>query len=73
MVSLSIVAVHGVNPTSSEHHAETTESEGSKIWLRDFVPEEVLTARVILFRYNANVAFETSSAGVLEQAHNLLG
>jgi len=42
------------------------------MWLKDFLPQEVPTARVMLFGYNANVAFETSTAGVLEQAHNLL-
>lgn len=44
----------------------------NKLWLRDFLPEKLSTARVLLFGYNANVTFETSTAGVLEQALNLL-
>jgi len=42
------------------------------LWLRDFLPEKLPNARILLFGYNANVAFETSTAGVREQAMNLL-
>jgi hypothetical protein len=40
--------------------------------LKDFLPKKLPTARILLFGYNANVAFETSTAGVREQAENLL-
>jgi hypothetical protein len=42
------------------------------MWLRDFLPKKLPTARILLFGYNANVAFQTSTAGVREQAENLL-
>lgn len=44
------------------------------MWLRDFLPqqESLAKARVLLFGYNANVAFNTSEAGVTQQASNLL-
>jgi hypothetical protein len=45
---------------------------GDKLWLRDFLPSQLPGARVLLFGYNSNVAFETSIAGVREQAVNLL-
>ena len=64
--------MHGLNPTNREFHAEATWSKGDKLWLRDFLPEKLPKARVLLFGYNSNVAFETSSAGVREQAENLL-
>ncbi|RDW58022.1 hypothetical protein BP6252_13433 [Coleophoma cylindrospora] len=74
--NIDIVAVHGLNPTNSESHAEQTwTSHGSgKLWLRDFLPQQpaLAKARVLLFGYNANVAFNTSTAGVSEQASNLL-
>ena len=42
------------------------------MWLRDFLPQKFPTARIFLFGYNSNVAFGTSTAGVNEQANNLL-
>lgn len=38
----------------------------------DFLPHQLPNARILLFGYNSNVAFETSSDGVCEQAFNLL-
>ncbi|KAL9114581.1 MAG: hypothetical protein Q9187_007434, partial [Circinaria calcarea] len=67
-----IIAVHGLNPTNTEFHAEATWTVKDKLWLRDFLPLQLPSARVLLFGYNANVAFETSVAGVREQAINLL-
>jgi hypothetical protein len=40
--------------------------------LKDFLPSQLPNARILLFGYNSNVAFETSIAGVREQAVNLL-
>jgi triacylglycerol esterase/lipase EstA (alpha/beta hydrolase family) len=69
---ISIVAVHGLNPTNKEFHAEHTWTAGDKLWLRDFLPSKLPQAHVLLFGYNSSVAFETSIAGVREQAANLL-
>ncbi|SLM40430.1 hypothetical protein A1O9_11900 [Lasallia pustulata] len=69
---VDIIAVHGLNPTNAEFHAEATWTVEDKLWLRDFLPPQLPSARVLLFGYNANVAFETSIAGVREQAINLL-
>jgi hypothetical protein len=68
----SIIAVHGLNPTNTEHHAEAAWTSQGKLWLRDFLPSSLPHARVLLFGYNANIAFETAAAGVREQAVNLL-
>jgi hypothetical protein len=68
-----IVAVHGLNPTNTGSHAEMTwTAHNQNMWLKDFLPKKLPTARILLFGYNANVAFETSTAGVREQAENLL-
>ncbi|KIW67282.1 hypothetical protein PV04_06547 [Phialophora macrospora] len=54
-------------------HAEATWTAGNgKMWLSDFLPKRLPDARILLFGYNSNVAVETSSAGVDEQAVNLL-
>lgn len=42
------------------------------MWLKDFLPLKLKTARVLLFGYNSNVAFKTSTSGVREHAINLL-
>jgi hypothetical protein len=71
-ISKSLVAVHGLNPTNIEFHAAATWTTQDKLWLRDFLPARQPTVRVLLFGYNSNVAFESSSAGVIEQSENLL-
>lgn len=42
------------------------------MWLKDFLPQKLKTARVLLFGYNANVAFQTSTSGISDHAVNLL-
>ncbi|KAK4896822.1 hypothetical protein LTR27_005419 [Elasticomyces elasticus] len=69
---IDVVAVHGLNPGDTRSHALATWTKNEKLWLKDFLPREVPTARIMIFAYNANVAFESSTAGVLEQADNLL-
>ncbi|KAL1985939.1 hypothetical protein VTN96DRAFT_7204 [Rasamsonia emersonii] len=70
--NIDIVAVHGLNPKDKEFHAEETWKSGDKLWLRDFLPEQLPRARILLFGYNSNVGFQSSAAGVREQAINLL-
>ncbi|KAI1205929.1 uncharacterized protein F4807DRAFT_440997 [Annulohypoxylon truncatum] len=70
--AVDIVAVHGLNPLDKESHAEATWTSGDRLWLRDFLPKRARGARIMLFGYNANVAFQTAAAGVREQAENLL-
>ncbi|KAI0121807.1 hypothetical protein F4814DRAFT_406604 [Daldinia grandis] len=70
--TIDIVAVHGLNPLDKALHAELTWTAGDRMWLKDFLPKRVPNARILLFGYNANVAFQTAAAGVREQAENLL-
>ncbi len=43
------------------------------MWLKDFLPNDLPNARIMLFGYNANVAFEPSTSGIHDQAEDLLG
>ncbi|KAL7619842.1 hypothetical protein AAE478_010387 [Parahypoxylon ruwenzoriense] len=70
--NVDIVAVHGLDPLNRHSHAKATWTADGKLWLRDFLPKQVPQARILLFGYNANVAFRSASAGVREQAENLL-
>ncbi|KAI9701793.1 MAG: hypothetical protein M1836_001137 [Candelina mexicana] len=70
---VDIVAVHGLNPTNTESHAYLTwTGSNDKLWLKDFLPERLPRARVLLYGYNSNVAFGSSTAGVWDFADNLL-
>jgi hypothetical protein len=70
-----VVAIHGLNPHNKKNHAFKTWTAANKaMWLRDegFLRTALPNARVLLFGYNSNVAFKSSTAGVHEQAENLL-
>ncbi|USP82002.1 uncharacterized protein yc1106_09276 [Curvularia clavata] len=74
---LDIIAVHGMNPKNDLDHPNKTwthqEPQGSGTnWLRDLLPPYVPRARIMMYQYNANIAFGPSTAGVQEQAENLL-
>ncbi|KAK7431277.1 hypothetical protein QQZ08_002048 [Neonectria magnoliae] len=70
---IDLVAVHGLNHSNTDFHAEKTwTASNNSMWLKDFLSKTLPEARVLLFGYNANVAFQTSIAGVREQAENLL-
>ena len=66
------MAVHGLNALNKELHAEATWTVDGKLWLRDFLPHLLPNVRVLLFAYNSNVAFETSTVGIREAADSLL-
>ncbi|KAI1127791.1 hypothetical protein F5Y10DRAFT_277891 [Nemania abortiva] len=70
--NIDIIAVHGLNPFNKQSHAEATWTSEGKLWLSDFLPSRVPQARIGLFGYNSNVAFESSTAGVREQGENIL-
>lgn len=42
------------------------------MWLKDFLPEQIPFARILLFGYNANVAFNSGQSGLREHADDLL-
>ncbi|KAL3459246.1 hypothetical protein BJX64DRAFT_265080 [Aspergillus heterothallicus] len=69
---IDLIAIHGLNPKNKERHAERTWELDGKLWLRDFLPEQLPQARIFLFGYNSSVSIRSSSAGVREQAQNLL-
>lgn len=66
--------MHGLNPFNHSDHAEVTwTASNGKIWLKDFLPNQLKRpARIFLFSYNANPAFNSNSEGVHEQAKNFL-
>ncbi|KAI1372213.1 hypothetical protein F4677DRAFT_463534, partial [Hypoxylon crocopeplum] len=70
--TIDIVAVHGLNPLDNPLHAESTWTSEGRLWLRDFLPKRIPNARILLFGYNSSVAFRASTAGITEQAENLL-
>lgn len=74
LISGSIVAVHGMNLENKLGHAENawTDKGTGVNWLHDLLPLRITEARILAFRYNANILKGASIAGVHEQAKNLL-
>ncbi len=48
-----------------------THADGT-FWPGELLPEHVPTARIMLFAYNSNVAWDVSEAGIRQHANDLL-
>jgi hypothetical protein len=56
--TVDVVAVHGLQG----HAYKTWEHENGSLWLRDFLPADVPSARIFTFGYESTVAFSNSVA-----------
>src|ERR1700712_2200590 len=65
----SIVAVHGLG---GDAVATWTHPKSKKVWLRDFLPQQIPDARIMTFGYNADAAFGQSTAEIVDHAKSLL-
>ena len=65
----SIVAVHGIN---GDHLKTWTDKTSGRLWLKEFLPSAVPTARVMTFGYNSTVAFSKSVSTLDGYARELL-
>jgi hypothetical protein len=65
----SIIAVHGLNGDSFR---TWTEEKSKKLWLRDFLPQDLPRARIMTYGYNALPAFGNSVADIRDHARGLL-
>ena len=63
-----IVAVHGLNGDAFK----TWTHPNGRLWLRDFLPDQVPGARVFSFGYPSEVAFTTAKGKLLDFARSLL-
>lgn len=65
--------MHGLNPKNNPNHAKGTwTAPNGKLWLRDFLPEIIPSARILLFSYDSGIAFRTTAASLADQANSLL-
>ncbi|OHE91729.1 hypothetical protein CORC01_12956 [Colletotrichum orchidophilum] len=72
-MSLSVIAVHGMNVKGNDGHSKNTWTHENGInWLRSLLPSRLPLARILAFQYNANVFSGSSIAGIRAQAVNLL-
>jgi hypothetical protein len=63
----SVVAVHGLNSSPSRCW-----SKNEVVWLRDFLPAVVPSARICTFGYNAAILEDASRARIRDHAQSLL-
>ena len=65
---VDVIAIHGLGGSLYK----TWTHENGKLWLRDFLPADVPSARVFSFGYNSNVAFSRETGTLRGYARSLL-
>jgi hypothetical protein len=65
----SIVAVHGLG---GDAYDTWTEKQSGKMWLMDFLPSQIPSARIMTYGYNSEVAFSKSDNEINDIAADLL-
>ncbi|KAL8711670.1 MAG: hypothetical protein Q9225_007083 [Loekoesia sp. 1 TL-2023] len=69
---LDIVFVHGLNPKGADNHArQTWTDDGDVFWPQTLLPQELPTARILLFAYNSSIFSNASNANVASHARTL--
>ncbi len=66
--TVDIVAVHGLQGDAFK----TWEDRHGTLWLRDLLPEDIPSARIMTFGYDSTVAFSNSVARIEDKALDLL-
>ena len=66
--TVDIVAVHGLQGDAFK----TWQHENGKLWLRDFLPTDLPSARIMTHGYNSTVAFSNSVARIEDKALEFL-
>ena len=65
---ISIVAIHGLGGDAHE----TWTASNRKLWLRDFLPEQISNARIMTFGYDSSWLFSKNVMGITDFANDLL-
>ena len=69
---VDIVFVHGLNPKGTENHArQTWTQDGGTFWPEMLLPQEIPSARILLFSYISCTLSHASSAHVASHARSL--
>ncbi len=48
-------------------------ADGWKVWLRDFVPKEIKSARILVYGYDAKLEMSDDKSSIGDLAKSLLG
>lgn len=69
-IAVDVVAVHGLNGDATD---TWTDTKTKAFWLKDFLPSDLLGARIVSFNNNADAGFCNTIADVPDHARDLLG
>ena len=70
---VSIIAIHGLNPTNSKGHSESTWTHsGGHSGLQDSLPDKAPNARILLLSYTASPVFGSNRQKLLDHAISAL-
>lgn len=77
LTKISIVAVHGLNPTGRDDHAwqtwtKTTAGGQDRIWLKEDLPRIAPRARILLYEYNSFPALTQTKSRFVYEGDKLL-
>ena len=65
--------MHGLNPRSTPDFARSTWThENGNFWPADHLPARIESARILIFSYNSQAAWDANENGIQEHAENLL-
>jgi hypothetical protein len=66
------VGSFGANTWAGGESDDPNHADFKRLWLKEFLPESFPRARVMIFGYNSNIGWGTSTSGVTGAADDLL-
>lgn len=69
---ISIIALHGMNGHAFNSWEYRDDSGYSFMWLRDYLPEHIPNARIVVYGYNANLVSDVSTGRIRTYAETFL-
>ncbi|KAK4108787.1 hypothetical protein N656DRAFT_678377, partial [Canariomyces notabilis] len=75
---VDIIAIHGLGGhpfttwTANTHESDRKGEKPTRLWLRDFLPKDLPSARIITYEYSSSPFSSHQDLGISEAAEKLL-